>query len=400
MRIGTPGFLPARLSQIRAARRIASMSELARALNLDASKISRWEKGVHSPEPETLAKLARYLGVRREYFLRPVQDSKRPVFCRKLMSAAKLDVGFQASQMEFLREIVSVVQHYVDLPTVDVPADIAPKDFRTLRDDDIEGITIQLRKHWGLGSRPCLDMVGLLERVGCVVATIDMKTAKLDGLCGWSDFDDRPQIILANDKMSFPRRQMDAAHELGHAVLHRHVTGQQLDSDLKEIERQAFRFASAFLLPADSYAPELPHMSLTGMQVAKERWRVAIKAQIMRVADLGIISRDHATILHKMYSAKGWNGGEPLDKDWPLTKPRVLRDAFDLIVSSGTRSKSELLSVEFAMSSSDIEPLAGLPSGWFDAGDAKVVDLKLREREDKTLDGTFGAQVVPFPSKR
>lgn len=399
MRIGTPGFLPARLSQIRAARRIASMSELARALNLDASKISRWEKGIHSPEPETLAKLARYFGVRREYFLRPVEDSKRPVFSRKLMSAAKLDVGFQTSQMEYLREIVTVVQHYVDLPKVEIPSDIAPKDFRTLSDDDIESITIELRKHWGLASRPCLDMVALLERIGCVVATIEMNTAKLDGLCGWSDFDDRPLIILANDKMSLPRRHMDAAHELGHAVLHRHVSGQQLESDLKEIERQAFRFASAFLLPADSYIPELPHVSLTGMQVAKERWRIAIKAQIMRLADLGVVTRDHATILHKMYSAKGWNGGEPLDKEWPLSKPRVLRDALDLIVSSGTRTKADLLSVEFAMSPKDIEPLAGLPTGWFDAGDAKVVGLRLRNQVDAPVSNA-GGTVVPFPGKR
>ncbi len=53
---------------------------------------------------------------------------------------------------------------------------------------------------------------------------------------------------LATDKMSFPRRQMDAAHELAHVVLHRDVTPLELKDNLKFIEAQAFRLASAFLL--------------------------------------------------------------------------------------------------------------------------------------------------------
>ncbi len=72
-----------------------------------------------------------------------------------------------------------------------------------------------------IGEGPCTDVVALLERVGFVVSAIEMDTSKLDGLCSWSASESRPHILLATDKMSFPRRQMDAAHEMAHAVLHR-----------------------------------------------------------------------------------------------------------------------------------------------------------------------------------
>lgn len=44
----------------------------------------------------------------------------------------------------------------------------------------------------------------------------------------------------------------------GHAVLHRNVSAKALRDDLPEIERQAFRFASAFLMPQTTYVPEVP----------------------------------------------------------------------------------------------------------------------------------------------
>jgi len=48
---------------------------------------------------------------------------------------------------------------------------------------------------------------------------------------------------------------MDAAHELGHLVLHRHLKEKNLTEigAFKEIERQAFYFAGAFLLPERAF---------------------------------------------------------------------------------------------------------------------------------------------------
>ena len=244
-----------------------------------------------------------------------------------------------------------------------------------LRDEDIERIAIDLRQHWKIGEGPCTDVAGLLERVGVIVSTIEMGTSKLDGLCSWSAAEDRPHILLATDKMSFPRRQMDAAHEMAHAVLHRDVSEDELSKNLKAIEAQAFRLASAFLLPSTTYPHEVPRASLAALLSLKERWRVSVKAQIKRLADLEVIPGEHATDLYKLYSAKGWNREEPLDHQWAVSEPRNMRDAMDTIVSSGVRTKEDLAAVEFAMSPGDVENLTNLPPGWFSQRPGEVRTL-------------------------
>ncbi|MFT4275639.1 MAG: XRE family transcriptional regulator [Rhodopseudomonas sp.] len=394
MPIGTPGFVPGRLTEVRAARRIPSMSALARAMSLNPSTVSRWEDGSSAPDPETLTRLAAFLQVRPEFFFRPERVSARPTFLRSLSSTLVRDLQYQSAQMRWLQEISNAVEHYVDLPPVNIPDVMAGASYHQLRDEDLERIALDLRRHWGLGVGPCGDMVPLLERLGFVVAVIEMGTVKLDGLCSWSPGDDRPHILLASDKMSFARRQMDAAHEMAHAILHRDVSEEQLKRDLKLIETQAFRLASAFLLPSTTYPVEMRFPSLASMVAAKERWRVSIKAQIKRLADLDVVPGDFATHLYKLYSAKGWTKEEPFDRQWIPGEPRLLRDALHLIVDGGVRSKSDLLALEFTVPAGDVENLTGLPPGWFAHEAAMVVRLKPSPR--RASDGTEMGEVVSF----
>jgi Zn-dependent peptidase ImmA (M78 family)/transcriptional regulator with XRE-family HTH domain len=375
MRVGTPGFIGERLTEARAARRISSMAALARLMGVSPSTVARWEDESIAPDADAMTQLSNTLQVRREFFLRPVHRSERPVFYRSLSSTLVRDLDYQHSQMSWLHEISTILQHYVDFPPVDIPDVLGGGNYRQLRDEDLERIALDLRRHWNIGQGPCTDVVALLERVGFVVGTIEMGTSKLDGLCSWAA-DDRPHLLLATDKMSFARRQMDAAHEMAHAILHRNVTESELKQNLKEIETQAFRLASAFLLPSTTYPHEVPRPSLAALQALKERWRVSIKAQIKRLADLDMVPEHHVTQLYKLYSAKGWTKEEPLDREWAVSEPRLLRDSLGLIVSSGVRTKADLLAVEFTMRPGDVENLASLPPGWFSELTGEVVQLK------------------------
>lgn len=393
MRVGTPGFVPGRLSEARDARRIPSMSALARQLGINPSTVSRWEDGSAAPDLDVLQRLASELRVRQEFFLRPSFESAQPIFFRSQASTLSRDLNYQRAQMRWLQEISSTLEHYVDLPTLDLPDVLEGATYRQLRDEDVEGIALRLRQHWRMGDGPCADVVSVLERVGFVVGSIEMGTAKLDGLCSWSPVDGRPHILLANDKMSFPRRQMDAAHEMAHALLHRGVTKEEFARDLKFIETQAFRLASAFLMPSTSYPIEVRSPSLANLLTLKERWRVSIKAQIRRLADLEVIPPEFATHLYKLYSAKGWSREEPLDRQWEPSEPRVLRDALQLIVDEGVRTKADLLAVEFTITAGDVENLCGLPNGWFSRDAAEVVRLKApADRAPSVGEGS----VIPF----
>ena len=259
MRIGTPGFVPARLTEAREARRIATKSALARRIDVSPTSVSRWEDEASEQTPDypTLVRLAGELQVRPEFFLRPTFHSERPTFLRSLASTLQRDLNFQKAQMHWLQEASYVVSHYVDLPDVDIPDVLEGASYTQLRDEDIEAIALRLRKHWNMGEGPCGDIVSLMERVGIVVAAIPMNTTKLDGLCSWSPVDGRPHVLLATDKMSFPRRQMDAAHELAHAVLHQAVPEEEFQDNLRMIEQQAFRLGSAFLMPSSTYPHEV-----------------------------------------------------------------------------------------------------------------------------------------------
>lgn len=376
MRVGTPGFVPGRLTEAREARRIPSMSALARQLGFTPSSVSRWEDGLSSPDPEALTRLAQALGVRREFFLRPTFTGTRPMFLRSLASALVRDLAYQRTQMRWLQEISYVVQHYADLPPVNVPDVLAGRNYRQLDDDDIDEIALELRRFWKISDGPCVDMVDLLERNGFVLAAIEIGTPRLDGLCSWSPIDERPHILLANDKAAFPRRQMDAAHEMSHALLHRDVSEEELRKRLPEIEAQAFRLASAFLMPSTTYPLEVKTASLATLLNLKERWRVSVKAQIRRLTDLKYVPPDYAVHLYKLCSAKRWTKGEPFDDLWPLQTPRLLSEALHLIVDSGTRSKSDMLATEFTMGAGDVEYLCGLAPGWLTRQAAEVVRLR------------------------
>ncbi|HEV7325746.1 MAG TPA: XRE family transcriptional regulator [Bosea sp. (in: a-proteobacteria)] len=400
MRIGTPGFIPARLIEAREARRIATKSALARRVGVSPTSVSRWEDddADQSPDHATLVRLAKELQVRPEFFLRPPFHSERPTFLRSLASTLVRDLNYQKSQMHWLQEISFVLGHYVDLPEVDIPDVLEGASYTQLRDDDIEGIALRLRRHWNMGDGPCGDVVALMERIGIVVAAIPMNTTKLDGLCSWSPVDGRPHVLLATDKMSFPRRQMDAAHELAHAVLHQIVPEEEFQENLRLIEQQAFRLASAFLLPSTTYPHEVRHPSLAMFTTLKERWRVSIKAQIKRLSDLGIVSEEFTRQLYKLYSAKGWAKGEPLDQHWPVIAPKALRDSLNLVVDNGVRSKDDLLSTEFTISASDVESLCNLSRGWFSRDAAEVVSLKPRDNLRQRLPSDIN-EIIPFPQK-
>lgn len=397
MKSGTPGFVPGRLAEARAARRIPTKSALARLLGISPSTVSRWEDGSSSPDTEGLMQLSRKLDLRPAFFLRPILESDKPAFLRSLSSTLVRDRDYQLAQMRWLQEISAAIEHYVDFPDLDIPDVLGRTSYRQLRDEDLELIAGGLRQHWGLGDGPCLDVVALLERIGIIVGSIEIGTAKLDGICSWSPESGRPHVLLAEDKMSFARRQMDAAHELAHAVLHREVTRDELKRDLKFIEAQAFRLASALLMPSTSYPLEVSEVSLSTFVVLKERWKTSVKSQIKRLSDLDIISKEYSVHLYKLYSAKGWSRGEPYDDVWSLQEPRALRDAITLIVDENVRTKEDLLNLEFTMTAEDVESLSNLPHGWLSRSSAEIVKLKEQNRSklEPLLD--TGNRVIPFP---
>lgn len=136
--------------------------------------------------------------------------------------------------------------------------------------------------------------------------------------------------------------------------------------DLREIERQAFDFAAAFLMPAESFAAEVSTPSLNAFLALKERWRTPIAALIRRTARLHILNEKYERRLWKNYSAKGWRRTEPLDERLDVENPRLLARSVQLLVDEKVRDRRSLLS-DFRLQGPDVEALCGLRPGYMSA---------------------------------
>lgn len=395
MRSGVHGFVGAKLTEARQARSITSRKALADMMKRAASTVIRWEEGETAPEPAALAELSTLLAVPQDYFLAPRAPGGLSFF-RSFAGALRADRLAQQARLAWLEDITQVAGHYAYLPVVDIPDFLSGGNYRSLRDEDIEAFAQAARDHWGLGLLPIPNMVALLERIGVIVASEAMETSQLDGLSRWGS-DERPYVLLANDKQSFARRQFDAAHELAHIVLHRALTEDEFAENFKLVEDQAHRFASALLLPASQFSVEVDAGSLWELERLKARWKVSIKAMIVRLQRLSILDSEASTRLYKIYSAKGFSRSEPYDDVWPLQQPSLLADIFRLLIEEGGVSKAALRD-DLPLLPHDIESLAALPAGWLSQEPARVVELKPVSKRD----GSFrqDSQVVPLTRRQ
>jgi Zn-dependent peptidase ImmA (M78 family) len=128
---------------------------------------------------------------------------------------------------------------------------------------------------------------------------------KVDAFC--VPYHDRPIIVLGADKGLRDRSRFDAAHELGHLVMHA-----PSDEGSKTAEQQAHRFAAAFLMPATDIRHELPSRPEWPKLVElKAKWQVSIAALLMRAKVLNVMPPNAYTQAYKFMSMRGWRKAEP-----------------------------------------------------------------------------------------
>lgn len=371
---------------------------LAELITRSSSSISRWEKDEQSPEPQALAALATALEVPVAFFLRPVRDGDlAPMFFHS-MAASPQSLRRTGARLRWAQEIALSLQEWVDLPQVNLPFFSGMTDYREVRQRDIEAMANECRALWELGDGPITDVLPVLEKAGVVVVMEEVGSVRLDGLSNWSAADGRPYVLIARDRDACVRSRMEAAHELGHLVLHRGVDPEATygSADFREFERQAFDFAAAFLMPAESFAAEVSTPSLNAFLALKERWRTPIAAMIRRAARLHILNKEYERRLWKHYSSKGWRKIEPLDEQLEMENPRLLACSVQLLVDQKVRDRRSLLS-DFRLYGPDVESLCGLQPGYMSEALAEVDSLPRLKRSERSVvaGGSGSTRIAP-----
>lgn len=385
MRTGVEGFQGLRLRQLRTAYSL-TLAELEELVGRSSSTLSAWENGTQLPEANSLERLCQVLNVSRQWFLKPVLQvaDERPHFFRSQAAAHKQARNKSRLYLAWLQEISFFLQDAMEWPAVNVPM-LGATDCRLIDDSEIESIARTCREAWKLGTAPIQNVIQVMENAGIICTRADIGHTKMDGVSHVSTTDGRPYVLIANDKANPTRNRFDAAHELGHIVLHSHIPSQQYAKQelYKLMEKQAHRFASAFLLPPETFSQEVVWPTLENLLSLKSRWKVSVAAMIVRCGDLSIINDQLQLRLWKGRSSRGWTKGEPGDNDIPFEQPKLMMRGIHLLVDNGIFDSDTLVS-RIGLMPSAIESLCNLHKGYLDRrhqSSNTVVPLKLKKRE-------------------
>lgn len=312
--------------RLRSARELRGMSQKAVAEqvrklsgeSITAAAISQYEKNDARPAADRIDVLAAAVKVPAAYFAqdRPA-DTESPAFFRSLRSTSATERKRARSIAHLAWQFANALEQHVRLPDYDVPKIPLPL---TATRTEVEDAAAAVRRDWRIGAGPVPHVVKELESHGVVVVRLLTGENKMDAFS--VPFDDRPVVVLTDDKGDRSRSRFDAAHELGHLVMH-----QGQDHGSKEAEDQAHWFAAAFLMPADDIRSSLPqNPDWKRLLDLKQRWDVSIQALLKRAETLKVMPRDAYVQAFKTLSARGWRTNEPGSLG-PPERPTLLNQA-------------------------------------------------------------------------
>lgn len=315
-------------TRLQAGRELRGLSQtaLARDAGITAAAISQFENGHSRPTPSTLLKISHALDLPLGYFARRpgAPAAAQPVpFFRSLRSTAVGERKRATALVGLVHELVQAVEQHVALPAADAPPN------KPTADAGVEQAAAAAREHLRLDPHaPVPDVVLALERRGIVTARFHVDGHHMDAFS--VAYADRPVVVLGADKGQRDRSRFDAAHELGHLVLHKPE-----HACTKEAEGQAHRFAAAFLMPDDAIRGDLPaHADWHRLAELKRTWQVSIAALLKRAQTLGTMSPNVYTQAMKTMSARGWRRREPVDLG-PAESPVLLARALEVAAAHG-----------------------------------------------------------------
>lgn len=293
-------FNPRRLALARMRRRMTGKA-LAEAAGITADTLSRVEKGHRPPDDSTIIKLAAALKYPSEFFFGddPADIDADGVSFRSFskMSAKEKDAAQSAGQLGV--QLAAWAEHRFNLPDPDLP-DLSYQN-------DPDRAAVEARQYWGIGERPIGNMIGFLESKGVRVLALNEDTANVNAFSFWRD--GKPYVFLNNFKT--PESSIfDAAHELGHLLIHckGDLRGDRL------LEREADGFAGAFLMPTNDVRASISRPVTSDVIIrAKVKWRVSAFALLHRLWRMKIVTTEHQyRSLCIDLSRRGYRSSEPV----------------------------------------------------------------------------------------
>lgn len=289
-------------------RRQFTKKHLAESSGVSTRSLTDYETGKATPGATALSSLAKTLKFPESFFFQKTIPEPSPQTASfrslKRMSAKQRDAALTAGALAI--DFSNWIEERYQIPRFDVPdlSSYSPSE-----------AAVMLRVEWGLGLGKLPNLVHLLESKGVRVFSLAQDCVEIDAFCVWVNA--IPYVFLNNQK-SAERSRFDAAHELGHLVLH-----QNQDERGREIEQQANDFAAALLMPRESVEEyDFCPTCLNDFINLKRNWGVSTAALIRRFYSLSLITEWKYRSLCIDLAKAGYRTHEPLEM--PREKSRVL----------------------------------------------------------------------------
>lgn len=326
--------------------------QLAKLAEIDVRSVTSYEKAKR-PRLAILERIANLLGFPLEFFFAiepldvPTQDA---VSFRSLarMTASNRDMALAQSALCICLD--RYFEEKFEMPPVNVP------DLSYIGSP--EAAADFLRRDWAIGNRPIGNLVHLLESKGIRIYSLSISSDTVDALSTWRN--DTPYVFL-NLLKSAEHGRFDAAHELGHLVLHRHSS-----PGGREAEQEAHAFASAFLMPRASILANAPRFAtIDQLEKLKRVWGVSVAALNYRLHSVKMTTDWHYRLLCIEIAKRGLRKRE--DSGLERESSQVLKKILDTLAKEGI-SRSDIAK-ELHISRASLESmLLGLVFATIDGG--------------------------------
>lgn len=292
-----------------------SQAELSRQSGVSQANLSKLENGLIGPTDDVLERVAGALHFPQSLFFQAdrvlgLPMSVHPIYRKKASVGQRVIERLEAElniRILHLRRMFKAAEFKPELPL--------PKMEIDEYSGDPEHIAELVRRTWLVPTGPMKDLVGWVERAGCVVVHCDFAVLSVDGVT--INTPGMPPCIFLNRNQPADRQRFSLAHELGHIVMH------IVPSPTMEDEANAF--ASALLMPAREIRPYLSgRLTIQKLASLKPVWRVSMQALLYRARTVGAITANQSQYLWRQISALGYRRSEPPELDFPAEEPGVL----------------------------------------------------------------------------
>ncbi|MCR4723638.1 MAG: ImmA/IrrE family metallo-endopeptidase [Eubacteriales bacterium] len=368
------------------------LTDLAKTVEISKQSLSLYANGENVPPYENVVKIAKALNFPFDYFMTEdlCTTATDNTYFRSQASASKLAQNSQKVKLEYVAKIYEVFLNYVDFPARNIPPVMFFEPDNTLEADSkavldqIENIAESVRRFWKIGMGPIENMQFLLESNGIIVTGFRDVDEKIDAFSQRINVQNHGSVFviaLALGEKPDVRLRFDMGHELGHILLHDwDESNETLSRDeFNSREKQANMFASAFLLPRDTFTRDIaPYATnIDFYRSLKKKWGVSIQAMMYRARQLELITANQFQYMMRIISAKGWKTREPGDVPGKINST-IFQGAADLLFEGGYLSAEGLMEAfhEYGifLPQKDLEDILGLKPGTLTVG-PKVVPL-------------------------